>query len=291
MSIAFKTSTDFKTNKIVSFNLDPKYLDGDAKNIFDSFVFDCDLQYGKLYKQKDTNDFWYIDPEKNFAYIVLPDRVGLIKEWNSNDLLPDNDLWEKLKLIGGTPPHKWTISSDYIDFPCQIKDIKDNWTDFAIIRFTKVPPFETYYKNLKLLKDVIDIKQSEFTMPNALRLSSTLTEDIRMSFFPFMVKTKSGKYVTYNERVDFTSKGDLKAEEISHEVDFSYNRFKTIQETPNEERTFVIGKWDDRLEEMLIDLKEKRKKTAPNKGYKQAGGSAKSNVNILNKIWSWLTGN
>jgi|SRR5690606_17847962 len=291
MSIVFKSSTDFKTNKIISFNLDEEHLDGDARKIYDSLEFDSELQFGKLYRQRDSEDYWFVDTERNFAYIVLPDRVDLIKEWNSNNLLPDNELWEKLQSIGGTPPHLWTMSQDYIDFPCQTMDLNGKWTDFCIIRFTKVPPFETYFKNIKLLKDIQDVKPSEYAMPHKLRVSSTLTDEIRMSFSPFTVKTKSGKRITYNGITNFTSTGEIRADEIEKEIEFSYDHFKKIQDTPFDQKTFVIGKWDSRLAKMLNDLKEERKKTAPNNSYKQAGDSAKSKTSILNKIWSWLTGN
>ncbi|MEP4534666.1 MAG: hypothetical protein ABJ004_16360 [Cyclobacteriaceae bacterium] len=275
MSIAFKSSKDFDSNQIVSFNLDPQYLDKEAKSIYDSLELFQKLSFGELYKQKESINYWYVDTDQNFAYIIAPDRVEAILTWDKENLLPNDLIFEKLAQIGGTPPHQWTMYQDYIDFPCQVKSEEGIWTDFCKIRFTKTAPFQTHYKKLKLLNEIVDVKESEFTMPHNLRISNTLTEDIRMSFFPFMVKTKKGNYLTYNGDADFVSKGNLKAEEISHEVEFSYDRFKKVAETPSEDVTYIIGKWDSRLEELLKTYKEERKKLPPTRAIPNKGFIAK----------------
>jgi len=265
MSIAFTSSKDFDLNQIVSFNLDSRYIDKEGKTILNSLELIENLSFGELHKQKESENFWFIDTDQNYAHRITPDRLEIIKSWDKEKLLSTDLMFEKLVQIGGTPPHQWTMDPDYIDFPCQTKNNDGIWIDFCKIRFTKTAPFQTYYKNIKLLNQIEDVRPSEFTMPHDLRISNTMTEDIRMSFFPFMVKTKTGNYLTYNGEADFVSKGTIKGSDISHEIEFSYNKFKTVVETPNTEVTYIIGKWDNRLDDLLKKYKEERKELPPNR--------------------------
>ena len=88
-----------------------------------------------------------------------------------------------------------------------------------------------------------------------------------MSFYPFMVKTNTGGLLTYNGTTQFASKGEIKGNEIVAEVEFSYDRFNNeIKDVSLDDITFIIGKWDNKLEELFNQYKQQlERKTTPSR--------------------------
>jgi hypothetical protein len=105
-----------------------------------------------------------------------------------------------------------------------------------------------------------------------------------MSFYPFMVKTNTGRLLTYNGITQFASTGEIKGKEIIEEVDFSYDRFDKIMDVSSDEITFIIGKWDDKLQDLFNQYtQELERKTAPNIGIANSGADGKS-IGIWSRI-------
>jgi hypothetical protein len=171
--------------------------------------------------------------------------------WDKKSLVPDDKQLERLIRIGGLPSSPYSTDAPSIEFPAAIKTKSGELIDLCLIHFSKAPPVQRHFKRILLLDEIEEIMPSELALPHELRLASTLAEEIRMSFYPFMVRTNTGRLITYNGITQFASTGDIKGNEIVEEVEFSYDKFQKVKDVSFDDITFVIGKWDHRLEKLF----------------------------------------
>ena len=262
MSITFLSSKDYPSGQIIEFNIesakDDKYKD--IKAINDVLAFQEEISFGKIFKRQDNGDFWYINPNATIARFISNDQLDLFHKWDKEDLLPSDLQFQTLNDIGGLPSSKYLMVTDFIQFPALITTKSGQQIDLCLFHFSKAPPFQRHFKKVILLNDIADIKPSELALSHELRLSSMLADEIRMSFYPFMVCTNTGKIITYNGITQFASDGQLKGSDIICEVPFSYYLLDKIYDVSYDDITFVIGKWDIRLEELFKNYSEKLEK-------------------------------
>lgn len=128
--------------------------------------------------------------------------------------------------------------------------------DLCLFHFCQAPPFQRYFRKVLLLSDIAEISTSELALNHDLRLASTLAGEIRMGFSPFMVKTNTGRFITYNGTTQFATTGDIKGNEVVSEVKFSYDRFDKVNDVSFDDLTFIIGKWDTRLEALFKQYRQ-----------------------------------
>lgn len=89
-----------------------------------------------------------------------------------------------------------------------------------------------------------------------------------------MVKTNTGKLITYNGITQFASTGEIKGNEIISEVEFSYDNFDKVKGVSYDDITFVIGKWDDRIKELFNQYRQRlERKTGTNSSLPKSGRS------------------
>lgn len=253
MSIIFLSTIDYPSGKIIEYNIESARdsKNKDIKAINDQLTFQEEISYGRIYVRKDNGDLWYINPIESTANFITRDQLHLFHKWDKDPLLPTEKEFDILKQIGGLPSTKYSLYPDNLQFPARVTTRTGQQVDLCLFHFSKAPPFQSYFKKVLLLNDILDIKPSEFALPYDLRLASTKAAEIRMSFSPFMVKTNLGKLLTYNGITQFASTGDIKGSEIIEEVDFSHDRFEKIVDVPLSEITFIIAKWDDRLQALF----------------------------------------
>jgi len=268
MSIMFLSTTDYPSGQIIEYNIksseDAK--NKDIKAINDQLTFKEQLSFGTIHKRKDNGELWYINPNESIARFITEDHLGLFHKWDMQELLPTDQQFETLKQIGGLASSKYTLYPDYLQVPARVTTKSGQEIDLCLFHFTQAPPFQRYFKKVLLFSDILEIQPSELSLSHELRLASELAGEIRMSFYPFMVKTSTGELLTYNGTTQFASTGEIKGSEIIAEVEFSYDRFDNkIKNVSFDDITFIIGKWDDRLEELFNQYRLRlERKNAPN---------------------------
>jgi len=265
MGLNFISSTDYPSKKITEFNVsaanDPQFKE--IKLIKDSFIFKEEKSFGKIYQRNDNKDYWYIDVERTIARFITEEQLNLFVKWEEEDLLPSESQFEILSSIGGLPSGKYSIEPKSLRFPAQITIANGQDIDLCIICFTKSPPFQRHFKNLILLNDISKITPSDLALPHDLRLSSILADEIRMSFSPFSVQTTTGEILTYNGVTQFASTGKIKGADVSNEVPFSYSTFAKTSDIPNDDITYIIGKWNDKLDQLFIQYSNRLEEKKP----------------------------
>ena len=259
----FLSTTDYSSGKIIEFNIESS-KDGknkDIKAINDQLAFQEEMSFGKIHRRKDNGDLWHINPNETIARFITNDQLDLFHKWVKQALLPTDQQFATLKQIGGLPSSQYSLYPDNLQFPARVTTNNGQQFDLCLFHFSQSPPFQPYFKKVLLLSDIIDVAPSELSLSHNLRLASTKADEIRMSFYPFMVRTSTGSLITYNGITQFASTGELKGNEIIEEVKFSYDRFDKIMDVSSDETTFVIGKWDDRLQNLFNQYRQGFKKT------------------------------
>lgn len=286
MSIMFLSTTDYPSGKIIEYNIESS-RDSKNKNIKainDQLTFKEEISFGKIHIRKDNGDLWYINPNDTIARFITNDQLDLFHKWDKQPLLPTDQQFDILKQIGGLPSSKYSLYPDNLQFPARVTTKSGQQVDLCLFHFSKSPPFQSYFKKVLLLNDIAEVKPSDLSLSHDLRLASTQADEIRMSFYPFMVKTNTGRLLTYNGITQFASTGEIKGNEIIEEVDFSYDRFDKIMDVSSDEITFIIGKWDDKLQELFSQYTQVlERKTAPNIGIANSGADEKS-ISIWSRI-------
>ena len=266
MSILFLSTTDYPNGRITEFNMAAAR---DRKNaeihaLLHLLEFQEELNHGKIYRQTDNGDLWFVSPDIAIARLISESRLELFRVWDKQALLPDEKQLAVLQEIGGLPSSRYSIDPEYLNFPAAVITKSGERIDLCLFHFSKSPPYQRYFRKLLLLNEAAVIEPSELALSHTLRLASTQADEIRMSFRPFMVKTKSGELLTYNGTTDFASTGAIKGSDIAEEVEFSYDKFDhKIKDVSPDDITYIAGKWDERLEELFIHYRRLTERKNP----------------------------
>ncbi|HWZ21831.1 MAG TPA: hypothetical protein VNW06_04215 [Cytophagaceae bacterium] len=263
MSASFVSSMEINPQRIVEFNIQIAETgkEKELKQINDALLFQKELSVGEIYLQKDTNNYWYINETNTIARLIKNKQIELFYEWDKRELLPSDAQFEILSSIGGLPSTQYMMEPKSVRVPASITKRNGEVIDFCIVHFSPAPPFQRYFHDCILLDDVIDINPSKFALSHDLRLSSILADEIRMGFSPFVVRTNKGDLLTYNGTTQFVSDANIKGDEIVCEMPLDYYKIGKLQDIPKERITYVICKWDERVQALFdrdtqaLDLK------------------------------------
>ena len=292
MSAAYISTQDHPSRQYIEFSIEAakEVKNKDLYEIYKSFYQFCDLSYGKVYKRNDNGELWHVNSSNTIARRISEERLSLFLKWDKKDLLPNEELFSRLITIGGLPSHEYSLSEDFIQFPCRAKITDGQTLDLCLLHFSATPPHSNWFKKILLLDEIIDIEPSELTLPYDLRLKSMLVEEIRMSFYPFMVKTQKGNLLLYDGVTQFTSKGEIKGSEIVCQVPFNYYATYKVVDVSFDDITYIVGKWDDRFQKLFAEYRKilQDKKTANTTFVERETSGHKTNNNIFNQLWKWI---
>lgn len=88
-------------------------------------------------------------------------------------------------------------------------------------------------------------------MPHELRFAGARVPELTMGMYPFTIRTKTGELITCNGFTQFVSKGDIKGIDIVSQKEILPEDIKEFKNVFFEDVVYVIGKWDNRLEELF----------------------------------------
>jgi len=253
MSASFISSMEINPQKIVEFNIQVAKTgkEKELKEINDALLFQKELSVGKVYVQRGTNNHWYINETNTLARLVRNEQIELFYEWDKKELLPSDAQFEVLSSIGGLPSTQYMMEPKSVRVPASITKLTGEVIDFCIVHFSPAPPFQRYFHNCILLDDIKEINPSEFALSHDLRLSSMLADEIRMGFSPFVVRTNKDDLLTYNGKTQFVSEGNIRGGEIVSEAPLAYYKIGKLSDIPCERITYVICKWDERVQTLF----------------------------------------
>ena len=277
MSSVIELKTDLPSGKIIRFNVQDFKLqkDNEIKEIVDSLTIQEKFGSGKIFKRKDNGDLWFVENDTSIARLITQELLELGRKWEIQELLPDRRQFDVLKQIGGLPSPDDSFDPRNVEFPAKVILNCGEEVDFCIVCFSKLPPF--FYLSVKrviLFEDIKEIRPSEFALSYDLRIASTKTKEIMMSFYPFMVKTNAGEFITYNGETQFASNGPIKGRDIISQVDFSHKLHLGVQKEVDN-ITYIFIKWDSEIEKLY------------NPNNKQSVGITGQKKNSIKQIKEW----
>jgi len=294
MSAAYISSQEYPSQEYIEFSIEAA-KDGKNKEletIYSSFTPLHNLSHGKVVKRSDNGELWHINPDNTIARRITEERLHLFLNWDRRILLPDDILFGKLKAIGGLPASEYSLSPDFIQFPCKVKTANAEIIDLCLLHFSAAPPYQTYFRRILLLDEIIEIEPSELTLAFELRMESMLVDEIRMSFYPFMVKTISGELLLYDGTTQFVSKGEVKGSDIECQVPFSHDAKYKVVDVSFNDITYVIGKWDSRFDELFAKYRAmlNNYKAASTERLESKTDKYVPSNTIFKQLWNWLMG-
>lgn len=283
MSLIFLSTKDFPSGKIAEFNIEAA-KDGknaDIAEIYESLIDKYAFTFGKVCISNCNDDLWFINSEETTARYITENHLKLFFRFDGEVLLPTEQQFERLREIGGLPSSQYSLHPRNLQFPARIVTKGREEIDLCLFYFSSVPPTPQSYKQILFLNEVEIVSPSALAISHDLRLASTLTDELRMSFYPFMVRTNDHKVLTYDSPVQFASTGKILGSNIVEEIKFSWDLFNKVTDVPSEEITLVIGKWDDEFEELYKRyMKDAKSSSAPYTPSKYKG-------NWLQKLIKW----
>ena len=119
-----------------------------------------------------------------------------------------------------------------------------------------------------------------------------LVDEVRMSFYPFMVKTISGELLLYDGTTQFVSKGEVKGSDIEFQVPFSHDAKYKVVDVSFNDITYVIGKWDSRFDELFAKYRAmlNNYKAASTERLESKTDKYVPSNTIFKQLWNWLKG-
>lgn len=294
MSAVFISSQEYPSQDYIEFSIEAAQngKNKELADIYSSFTPLYNLSYGEVVKRSDNGDLWHINPRNTIARRITEDRLHLFLNWDKRVLLPDDILYRRLKAIGGLPSAAYSLSPDFIQFPCRVKTTNAETIDLCLIHLSAAPPYQSYFNRIFLLDEIVEVEPSELTLAFGLRMKSMLVDEIRMSFYPFMVKTISGELLLYDRTTQFVSKGEVKGSDIECQVPFSHDANYKVVDVSFNDITYVIGKWDSRFDEIFTNYRVMLNnfKVANTGRLERKADDYVSDNNIFNKFLNWLKG-
>ena len=286
----YLSSKEYPSGKIIDFNIEAakKGSSKDTYKIYHQLIPAKELSYGKIFKRKDTDELWFVNPKETNATFLSNEMAILLNKWDEQTLLPNDTQLAILSQIKGLPSSEYSLYPSSVEYPVKAKTKDGEIIDYCICHFSEFPPLQSWFKKIILLSDVVELSVSDLALSHDLRLSSMLSEEIRMSFYPFMLEKVDGTIVTYDGITQFASSGEIKGNEIIKDIPFSYDKFSKIY-NDSKEITYIIGKWDSRMqsefETYFSQLKEiQNSRIGNNESYREI----KVNKDFLSKFLSWF---
>lgn len=130
------------------------------------------LKAGFLFACPTCQKPWYLDGNREMMILVPDGKMALLEEWGASLMQLPLGLIEKAREIGATPAHQLSGEKNYAEVPCQALTSRGAWIDKCLLCFKATPPFETYSKHALLIKDITDIRPSDYALPLEVRIAT-----------------------------------------------------------------------------------------------------------------------
>jgi hypothetical protein len=170
-----------------------------------------DLKSGSLYQCLNCSSYWYLEKKGNTMIYV--EDMNLIYKWNCKKYHIEDYIYNKLSLIGATPPDLYGNRKDFIEVPCKVRTKENEIIDLSLIRFQSTPPQHTE-SNIRFIDEIHDVTASEFALPARVRVATSKAPEISMGFAPTKVITPNGERFLLNWSTDFFDYGEYKGKDI-----------------------------------------------------------------------------
>ncbi|MDG1476069.1 MAG: hypothetical protein P8Q14_02895 [Vicingaceae bacterium] len=190
-----------------------------------------------LYICSDCNTEFF--KEEHMFHKLTEKQKGLLIQFYKRNLALNNKFQEQINTIGIT--EDW--NSDKI-LPAKIELISGEKYDFARIRISKKPPLGysyDYFKDYIFIDQIKSIKKSDFALSKEVREKSKNAEELRMSFYPTVLKTKDEVKVVINGLSLFFNNQNIKGSELTLANEFwDFKNDKYIYDNETNNKVLVI---------------------------------------------------
>lgn len=163
-------------------------------------IFKCSICFSDFFKEGEMY--------QKFA----DGQIGLLKQFDESDLILSEKIKQELEQIGLVPD--WNLNNLA---PGKIKLKNGEIYDFATIQISINPPIGYYYSQFKkiiFIDDVESVKPSNYGLSEEIREKTRNVEEMRMGFYPTVLKTNCGKRIVINGQPIFFKKDEIKGADL-----------------------------------------------------------------------------
>jgi len=219
--------------KIIGFGIDLLKTKFDSKielydKIGDIQIFKCSKCNSEFYKENQT------------FQKILKGQIDFLKEYFKNEQKISSELKSQIDLIGETKD--WNMNNLV---PAKIELKNGEIYDFVTIRISNKPPIGYYFEHFEkiiFIDEIKSINSSEFGISQEIRAKAKNAEEMRMGFYPTVLKTKNGTKVVINGQALFFKNGEIKGSDLTLSNEFWDDKEKYIYENKIEKQVLVIAK-------------------------------------------------
>ncbi|MFH0894150.1 MAG: hypothetical protein V2A54_06925 [Bacteroidota bacterium] len=199
-----------------------------SDKIGDVQTYRCSLCKSEFYKEGDIF--------QRFA----KGQIKILEEFVNLDLELNEKLKGDLEKVGLT--FDWKMNRQA---PSKVILKNGEIFDFATVQVSSNPPIGYFYDHfvrIVFIDNVESIKPSEFGLLKEVREKTKDAEEMRMGFYPTVLKTKDGKKVVVNGQSLFFKTEEIKGADLELANEFWNQREKYIYEDKIENQILVIAK-------------------------------------------------
>lgn len=172
------------------------------------------LRAGQLYYCPYCEQRWYLDREEVFMSIVPQERLPYLHQWNRMTLNFSDKQLALLETIGATPTDLYGNGQGVISVPCEVTGKDGSIYRKAIIRFQSYPPIDEWQKNWHFANEVVCFRESDFCLPQDVRVASSQAYEVRMGFAPTKVQDNQSNQYLLNWTTAFFDYKDVEGKDI-----------------------------------------------------------------------------
>jgi hypothetical protein len=199
------------------------------------------LRRGALYRCRACNEVWHLDGDAAWMTHVQAERLPLVFGWNRAPLILPPDLCDIIERIGPTPPDLYGNGKERRVTPCQVINRSGERFERAMICVQQDAPVQDHM-HFRLGSEIAEICESPFALPRAVREASSRADEMRMGFYPTLIKMLDGKRFVLNGMTSFMAIQGYTAAE-AQVVDGNYfdeHPAPSVVETPNDVTYFTV---------------------------------------------------
>ncbi len=210
-----------------------------------------ELKYGRLLLCPDCENYWYEDQEPYRYYrLLLKQNLQRTLDWNVSLPIASEEQKAILKQIKAHSQDSYGTNSGFIDFPVSCYH-EDNWIDFCIVRFQKLPPFLVMFKysmDFLRLDAIKDIRPSEYALPAVIRSFSDVMYELGLGDHPLLTSAPNQEYYGVWVMQDFFFSDGVKGRDLKLESFLTSRIGKSINyEQSSLPIKYVVADWDEEM--------------------------------------------
>jgi hypothetical protein len=167
-------------------------------------------------------------------------QINTLKEFFNLALELNEEQKEALEEVGLTDDWKMNKQA-----PVKIILKNGEIFDFVTIQVSSNPPigyFYDHFEKIIYINNIESIENSEFGISKEIRERTKDAEEMRMGFYPTVLKSRSGDKVVVNGQALFFKNGDIKGSDLVLANESWNHKEKYIYEDKIENQILVIAK-------------------------------------------------